>query len=72
MEIDGSRMLRSDLENLAFDLNVMMKGQLAEMEAQEAARNKTSVGKITSRLKAARVIELAKRDVAEMEFGVAS
>ena len=48
-----------------FDLNVAMKGIVAEMRAREKAKEKS--GPITTRSQALSLIERAKADVSRME-----
>ena len=66
-----SRLVLTGLDDdrlaLAFDLNVMLLGLLAEARAAEQAHQGRSIGPIRSRRDAVALAERAKREVAEME-----
>lgn len=54
-----------EMERLSFDLNVALKGILAENKAYEESRSGN--GRITNRFQAKAAAERAKADVYEME-----
>jgi hypothetical protein len=54
-----------------FDLNVAMKGIVAEMRATQKAKEKSN-GPITTRAQALSLAERAKADVAAMEAAAAA
>ena len=57
---------RSDMERLWFDVNVALRGMMAEMKA---VKEREVHGPITSRSQAEAVAETARRQVEEMERG---